>query len=136
MIFTKILFILFVDIIIISLALRTNIYSNIIVSIKKITPDIIMALINITPLFGISILLLIYFSINPNLAILNTIKVIYENNYCLIDAVINLILFSPFVLLTLSFIYQSNVENKKEENENNIKIEYKRMNISIISNYI
>jgi hypothetical protein len=131
----KFLLILFLNTIIVSLALRTRIYSNVIFSIKKIIPDIIMALIIFLPLFGISILINFYGSLYPITDVSNNSD-IFEYNYGFREAGIKLLLCSPIILLILCFIVQSDFEKVTKIDANKIYLDYIRMSISMIFNYI
>lgn len=144
---TMLMFILFIDIIIILFALETNIYSSIIFSIKKIFPQIIIVFVILAPIYTMGLLvnicnfILLNISEQYNLQITNDRNVLIK----LLHYGIDIINYSPFVLLLLSFLFQPELISEKniidveiidEIEIKNIRLEYKRLNLSIIFNCI
>jgi len=137
MTFTSFILTLFTDIIIISLAAKTRFYSDIMISIRTIMPQIIMAFTILFPLFTMSLLISIC-----NAFYLNPVErpIIMQNVNKYFDGFKefgqNLIIYSPMVLLVFCFIVQSEFEKIDEIIIEKTKKYLRKMNISIIFNYL
>ena len=134
--FISFLVILFIDIIIISLATETRLYSHIITSIRTIMPKIIMAFIILFPLFAMDLLItacnaLYLIPVEPH-----SVQAVNEYSNGFKEFGLNIIIFSPLVLLVFCFIIQSDLEIKDEINIKKPESDLKRINISIIFNYL
>ena len=129
--FTLFFFILFIDAILFSLAVKTEIYLNIIVSIRKIIPQITAAFIILAPLFAVSLLISICndLSLTPN----EVIIIQTENEFKKFG--LDFIFFSPLIILAFCFINQwfnsDKIPSEKKVDNNKLKIELKRLKISI-----
>jgi len=139
--FTLFIFLLFIDVILISLASKTKIFFNIVFSIRTIMPQIIMAFIIFAPLFALSLLITICNGI-PLLPVEpGIVNVVNENNNELIKWISSINCF-PFVLFIFFIMLQweqnkKTLPDKKEEiNTKKTEIEIKKLNISIIFNYL
>jgi len=133
------IFILFIDVILISLMYKTKLYFNIIVSIRTIIPQITMAFIVLAPLFAVSLLITIcnFFSLHP--AEPGIVQFVNENRFIEWVYFINntpLFLFISF--LAIQFYQNEKTLTDKKEEINTIKtaIAIKRLNISIIFIYL
>jgi len=140
--FTLFFFILFIDVILISLAVKTKLYLNIIISIKTIIFQIIIAFIILAPLFTMSLLITVCNGLSLLPAEPSIAQVVNENNNGFINSVLTIINMSPFVFFISFLIIQSFQEDKMflEKKEEIITkkymIEIKRTNISMIFNYL
>ena len=134
--FTMFISIIFIDIILISLAAKTKVFENIIVSIKMIMPQIIMAFIILAPLWGMSLLINICNNLTLNKSEPNIIETVNKNSYLmgLKTYGLDLIAYSPLVLLILCFIVQADIKITKEDKSKTIEEEYKRLKVSMIFN--
>jgi len=142
MTFTLFIFILFIDVILILLAAKTKLYLNIIISIRTIIPQIIMAFIILAPLFVLSLLIPICNVLSLLPPEPGIVQVVNENNNGFINTVLSLINISPFFLLVSCLLIQPSQnykmiqEKEVEINTEKPEIEIKRTNISMIFNYL
>jgi hypothetical protein len=136
MTFAEFFIIIFMDVIIISLAVETKLYSNIIISIKKIFPIIKIAFIILAPLFTMSVLISICNVICLKNSELYITQVVNEYSNGIMEFGINLITHSPLFFLVLCLIIQSDTEIMDEVNIVYLEKEYKKIAISIVFNYI
>ena len=145
MTFTFFILLIFIDIVIVLFAIETKIYSNIILSIKKIIPHVTIGFIILSPLFFVSLLITICNMLFINLpehyivSEVNNRNILMELKYFGLD----IIKYSPIVLLVSSFILQSDIlpdnaetdETIDEINIKNIKLDKNQLKISMIFNY-
>jgi hypothetical protein len=135
MTFESFFIILFIDSVIISLAVKTKLYYNIILSIRIIIPDIIMAFIILAPLFAVSLLItacnILSLNIEPHV-----VESVNEYSNGWIEFGSNLITYSPVVLLVFCFIFQWKNEIIDRKNIKRLERQSKRLKISMVFTYL
>jgi len=130
------------DIVIITLAVKTKIYANFVITCKKIMPFLTMTIIFLVPLFSF-ILLVIISNIFCNEPVVTVAyQTMYEGNI-LVDIkefVIYCTRYSPMFFLVVCFLRQVDFYAKNEEGEEQniekIQTALLRMKISLITNNI
>jgi hypothetical protein len=130
--------VLFFDVIIITLAVKTKLYAKILIIINRLIPYIVMGFILLAPLCSF-VLLIIICDIFVGSVASHVVKTVNEYNMLmdLKEFGLNCIMCSPAVLLIFCFLFQSNFvnnERNKGQGYNEMLRYLLRMKISILIN--